>query len=109
MSGIDTEPTKEDMVFDTNENDDNIFEDTIRGMIHGIFIGDSLAMPVHWYYNIKQLKRDFGKKGITKYEKSVHPFKGSIMNLSDTGGGGRGNDKGTIIGDIINHGKKKYW
>lgn len=31
------------------------------------------------------------------------------MNLSNTGGGGRGSDKGEIIGDIINHGKKKYW
>ena len=31
------------------------------------------------------------------------------MNLSNTGGGGRGSDKGSIIGDVINHGKKKYW
>lgn len=31
------------------------------------------------------------------------------MNLSSTGGGGRGNDKGEIIGSVINHGKKKYW
>ena len=31
------------------------------------------------------------------------------MNLSNTGGGGRGSDKGEIIGDVINHGKKKYW
>ena len=34
---------------------------------------------------------------------------GSIMNLSNTGGGGRGSDKGDIIGGVINHGKKKYW
>ena len=25
------------------------------------------------------------------------------------GGGGRGSDKGSIIGDVINHGKKQYW
>jgi hypothetical protein len=31
------------------------------------------------------------------------------MNLSSTGGGGRGSDKGDIIGDVILHGKKKYW
>ncbi len=31
------------------------------------------------------------------------------MNLSNTGGGGRGSDKGDIIGDVILHGKKKYW
>lgn len=34
---------------------------------------------------------------------------GSIMNLSNTGGGGRGSDKGDIVGDVILHGKKKYW
>jgi len=28
------------------------------------------------------------------------------MNLSNTGGGGRGSDKGSIIGDVICHGKK---
>ena len=31
------------------------------------------------------------------------------MNLSSTGGGGRGSDKGSIIGDVICHGKKKFW
>lgn len=31
------------------------------------------------------------------------------MNLSNTGGGGRGSDKGDIIGDVICHGKKDFW
>ena len=31
------------------------------------------------------------------------------MNLSNTGGGGRGSDKGDIIGSVINHGKKQFW
>ena len=31
------------------------------------------------------------------------------MNLSNTAGAGRGSDKGSVIGDVINHGKKKYW
>jgi hypothetical protein len=31
------------------------------------------------------------------------------MNLSNTGGGGRGSDKGSIVGDVILHGKKEYW
>jgi ADP-ribosyl-[dinitrogen reductase] hydrolase len=31
------------------------------------------------------------------------------MNLSSTGGGGRGSDKGSIVGDVILHGKKKFW
>jgi hypothetical protein len=31
------------------------------------------------------------------------------MNKSNTGGAGRGGFKGSIIGDVINHGKKRYW
>lgn len=31
------------------------------------------------------------------------------MNLSNTGGGGRGSDKGEIIGDVICHGKRQFW
>lgn len=65
-------------------------------------------MPVHWYYDIYML-RDHFPNGITKYEAPRAKLPGSIMNLSNTGGGGRGSDKGSIIGDIINHGKKKYW
>lgn len=31
------------------------------------------------------------------------------MNLSNTGGGGRGSDTGHIIGDVICHGKRQFW
>ncbi len=37
-----------------------------RGAMWGMYIGDALAMPVHWYYDTNQLRRDFGQ--ITKYE-----------------------------------------
>ena len=30
---------------------------------------------------------------------------GSILNLSNTGGGGRGTDEGDIVGSVILHGK----
>lgn len=70
----------------------------------GLYVADALASPVHWYYNLRQLKQDYGT--ITGYTKPVERMQGSIMNLSNTGGGGRGSDKGSIIGDVINHGKK---
>lgn len=73
----------------------------------GLYIADAVAAPVHWYYDIKQLQADYGT--ITGYVKPKDHFQGSIMNLSNTGGGGRGSDKGSIIGDVINHGKKQYW
>ena len=39
----------------------------IKGALYGASIGDSLSMPVHWYYDPRQLNRDFGK--ITGYGK----------------------------------------
>ena len=73
----------------------------------GLYVADAVASPVHWYYDTRQLKSDYGT--ITGYVKPKEKFTGSIMNLSNTGGGGRGSDQGSIIGDVINHGKKKYW
>lgn len=40
--------------------------DKVCGALIGFYIGDALAMPVHWYYDLGQLRKDFGK--ITKYE-----------------------------------------
>jgi len=48
-------------------------------------------------------------KGIRGYEKPKLHLPGSILSLSSTGGGGRGSDQGSIIGDVINHGKRPYW
>jgi len=83
------------------------FYDKIKGSIFGQYIGDSLAMPVHWYYDTNKLKTDFGE--IKKYEAPKSTFPGSILNLSNTDGPGRGSDKGDLIGEVILHGKKKYW
>lgn len=42
-------------------------------LLQGIFIADALSMPVHWYYDVGVLKRDFGT--ITSYQppKERHP------------------------------------
>jgi|EP01046_Picozoa_sp_COSAG06_P029342 ADP-ribosyl-[dinitrogen reductase] hydrolase len=64
-------------------------------------------MPVHWYYSLAQLRHDFGT--IRGYEAPKERLPGSIMSLSNTGGAGRGSDAGTIIGDVILHGKRQYW
>ena len=34
--------------------------DRIAGALWGIFIGDALAMPAHWYYDVELLKEDYG-------------------------------------------------
>ena len=51
----------------------------VRGALYGAYIGDALAMPVHWYYNTAQLARDFGR--IDTYQAPKSSFPGSIMNL----------------------------
>ena len=81
--------------------------DRRKAALFGLYVGDAVAMPVHWMYNLSNLRRDYGR--ITGYVKPKDYFEGSIMNLSNTGGGGRGGDQGDIIGSVINHGKKKYW
>ena len=75
--------------------------------VFGLMIGDALSMPVHWYYDPSAITRDFGRIVDFQAPKEKHP--GSIMALSNTGGAGRGGQEGSIIGDVINHGKKQYW
>lgn len=83
--------------------------DKIGGALWGLFIGDALASPSHWFYGgSRQVTSTYGGP-IRGYVKPSQELSGSIMNLSSTGGGGRGSDGGDIIGTVINHGKKKYW
>lgn len=88
-------------------------EARLRGALWSLFAGDALAAPTHWYYGgAPQIRQDYGKAGITGYTKSVTRLRGSIMSKSNTSGGGRGaydTTKTSIVGDVINHGKKQYW
>lgn len=47
--------------------------DRAAGALYGLFIGDALAMPVHWYYDTQALQRDYGE--VTGYlqPQGVHP------------------------------------
>merc|ERR1712054_398278 len=74
-----------------------VVSDRIAGALWGAFIADAMAMPTHWFYGgEKQVRSEFGGP-IDGYTKSRPKMRGSIMNLSNTGGGGRGSDKGSII------------
>lgn len=85
-------------------------EDRLAGALWGLFAGDALAMPVHWYYGgPEQIRRDFGGKLLKGFERAVHPFPQTIMQVSNTGGGGRGSHEGNVVGQVILHGKKEYW
>lgn len=47
--------------------------ESARGALWGIFIGDALAMPVHWYYDRAALRRDYGEVRNYVAPKSPHP------------------------------------
>ena len=85
----------------------HVLGDRVRASYLGLLIGDALSMPVHWYYNPSHITRDFGRITTFQAPKAAHPS--SIMTLSNTGGAGRGAQTGSIIGDVINHGKKQFW
>jgi ADP-ribosylglycohydrolase len=72
-----------------------------------MFIGDALAMPAHWYYDVAALQRDFGSLRDYQAPGDYHPS--SIMSLSSTGRAGRGSQEGEVVGGIILHGKKHLW
>lgn len=81
--------------------------DRMRGALWGMFVGDALAMPVHWYYNIAALWQDFGQIRDYQAPKAHHP--NSIMALANTAKAGRGSQDGDIVGEVILKGKKHHW
>jgi ADP-ribosyl-[dinitrogen reductase] hydrolase len=81
--------------------------DRMRGALWGMFIGDALAMPVHWYYSTSTLWQDFGNIRDYQAPKAHHP--NSIMALANTGKAGRGSQEGDIVGNVILKGKKHHW
>lgn len=62
------------------------FNERLQGAMWGIFIGDALAMPVHWYYDTLALK----------YENA--PEEGLIAN---TMCGGDNCGRGTVLGALL--------
>lgn len=81
--------------------------DRLRGALWGMFVGDALAMPVHWYYSVSKIWQDFGVISDYQAPKAHHP--NSIMALANTGKSGRGSQDGDIVGGVILKGKKQHW
>ena len=84
----------------------------IESALRCLFIGDSLAMPVHWYYNPGDIYKQF-PGGIYKLEDAPAFHPSSIMSLHSTRQGGRSylsKKKATeIVGDVILKGKRQFW
>ncbi|MDN3562182.1 ADP-ribosylglycohydrolase family protein [Vreelandella neptunia] len=90
---------------------DNVSSRAIAAL-RNLFIGDSLAMPVHWFYNVHDIDRAF-PDGITTFETPPEFHPSSIMSLHSTSGGGRKRADSQapreIVGDVILKGKQSYW
>jgi len=65
----------------------------------GLYIGDALAMPVHWYYNRQALNRDYGR--VTDYMAPRNPHPDSILWRSSYQAPG-------AAGEIL-HDQAQYW
>lgn len=74
-------------------------ESRCRGAIYGLFIGDALAMPVHWYYDTLALQRDYGH--VTDFVAPRNPHPDSILWRSSYH---PLNEKGNIL-----HDQAQYW
>jgi ADP-ribosylglycohydrolase len=44
-----------------------------QGALYGLYIGDALAMPVHWYYNRQALFEDYGRVTDYRAPRNLHP------------------------------------
>jgi len=81
--------------------------------LQSIFVGDALAMPVHWYYRVHDIEKQF-PGGISKLEAAPEFHPSSIMSLHSTQKGGRGaqmtkGETREIVGEVILKGKRNFW
>ena len=74
-------------------------QDTLTGLAWGSFIGDALAMPVHWYYDRASLHRDYGV--VREYVAPKSPHADSILWRSEYT---PLNERGDIL-----HDQAQYW
>ena len=82
----------------------------MKNALWGLFIGDALAMPAHWFYSLDNLKKAFGNgKGVTEYHDAPHPHPDSFM----VGMGYEPDvEKAKSLGrpyDILQSGNKKFY
>jgi ADP-ribosylglycohydrolase len=86
-----------------------------RAALASLFVGDSLAMPVHWFYNPDDIERAF-PGGIRQLEAAPEFHPSSIMSLHSTrqgGRSGRGHQQGAetreVVGEVILKGRRHLW
>lgn len=88
----------------------------VRNALFQFCVADALSMPVHWFYNPRDIDRYF-PGGVTRFHAAPATHPGSIMSLHSTRQGGRTSagiaerqgQKLDIVGDVILKNKKEVW
>ncbi|KAH3811912.1 uncharacterized protein LOC127835266 isoform X2 [Dreissena polymorpha] len=79
--------------------------------IWGMLAADAVAMPVHWYYNPRDIYAGYGG-WLTGFVAPNKKHPSSILTLSAVDGSGRTgwNPKSqAVVGNVILHDKLKFW
>ena len=64
--------------------------DRLRGALWGLFAGDAVASPTHWYYGgERQVQGDYNGPITGLRAAQINKMMGSIMPKSNTDGAGR--------------------
>ncbi|CAL8407149.1 unnamed protein product [Arctogadus glacialis] len=85
----------------------------VGGALWGLAAGDALSMPVHWYYDVRHIHRDFeGWISGLRAPRGRHPS--SILALSNPAGSGRSSWSPArggpdVVGTVILHDKLAFW
>lgn len=108
QAGITTSP-----VGNTSVTEMTPMRRSIGEALWGMCAADSMSMPVHWYYSVYDIRKDFGG-WITGFNapKTRHPS--SILALSNSAGSGRtawssSANRPDVVGNVILHDKIKFW
>lgn len=84
-----------------------------KAALKTLFVGDSLAMPAHWFYSVYDIEKTFAG-GITQLTAAPKTHPSSIMSLHSTQAGGRRfagkkTSPKEIVGEVILKGKREFW
>ncbi|XP_054479659.1 uncharacterized protein LOC129111649 isoform X2 [Anoplopoma fimbria] len=86
---------------------------SVSNALWAMCAADSMSMPVHWFYDVDDIRRDFGgwMSGF-RSPRDRHPS--SILSLSNTAGSGRsawssGAKRPDVVGNVILHDKLNLW
>ncbi|XP_033935449.1 uncharacterized protein [Pseudochaenichthys georgianus] len=77
----------------------------------GMCAADSLSMPVHWFYDVDDIQREF-RGWIREFRAPRDKHPSSIMSLSNTAGSGRsssGSRRPDVVGRLILQDKLELW